>query len=78
MPTAIRPQILDRMFAMGLALPAEILSVFPQRPEGAWGKSQPEDHPGRRAGHRARIAANPDLGVSRSRRQRGAGFAVRQ
>ena len=28
-PTGIRPQILDRMFAMGLPLPQEILSLFP-------------------------------------------------
>jgi pilus assembly protein CpaF len=28
-PTGIRPQILDRMFAMGLPLPPEILSLFP-------------------------------------------------
>jgi len=35
-PTGIRPQILDRMFAMGLPIPQEILVVFPQRPEGEW------------------------------------------
>jgi pilus assembly protein CpaF len=28
-PTGIRPQILDRMFAMGLPLPQEILQLFP-------------------------------------------------
>ncbi len=28
-PTGIRPQILDRMFAMGLPLPQEILALFP-------------------------------------------------
>jgi pilus assembly protein CpaF len=28
-PTGIRPQILDRMFAMGLPLPQEILAIFP-------------------------------------------------
>ena len=28
-PTGIRPQILDRMFAMGLPLPQEILTLFP-------------------------------------------------
>jgi pilus assembly protein CpaF len=28
-PTGIRPHILDRMFAMGLPLPQEILSIFP-------------------------------------------------
>ncbi|HEY8644132.1 MAG TPA: CpaF family protein [Candidatus Dormibacteraeota bacterium] len=35
-PSGIRPQILDRMFAMGLPIPPEILSIFPQRPEGTW------------------------------------------
>jgi pilus assembly protein CpaF len=28
-PTGIRPQILDRMFSMGLPLPQEILALFP-------------------------------------------------
>jgi pilus assembly protein CpaF len=28
-PTGIRPKILDRMFAMGLQLPAEIQALFP-------------------------------------------------
>ena len=35
-PSGIRPQILDRMFAMGLPIPPEILSIFPQRAEGPW------------------------------------------
>ena len=37
--TGIRPQILDKMFAMGLSLPAEILQIFPdprQMAGGAW------------------------------------------
>jgi pilus assembly protein CpaF len=35
--TGIRPQILDRMFAMGLPLPQEILSLFPDpRAAGGW------------------------------------------
>jgi pilus assembly protein CpaF len=35
--TGIRPQILDRMFAMGLPLPQEILTLFPDpRAAGAW------------------------------------------
>ncbi|HUZ90247.1 MAG TPA: CpaF family protein [Candidatus Acidoferrales bacterium] len=33
-PTGIRPQILDRMFAMGLELPTEILSLFPDPRSG--------------------------------------------
>ena len=38
LPTGIRPQILDRMFAMGLPLPTEILSLFPDPRAGAsWG-----------------------------------------
>ena len=39
--TGIRPQILDRMFAMGLALPQEILQIFPdprQMAGGGWNK----------------------------------------
>ena len=34
-PTGLRPKILDRMFAMGLPLPQEILSLFPERQQ-AW------------------------------------------
>jgi pilus assembly protein CpaF len=34
-PTGLRPKILDRMFAMGLALPQEILTLFPER-QTAW------------------------------------------
>jgi len=35
--TGIRPQILDRMFAMGLPLPKEILTLFPDpRQVGGW------------------------------------------
>ncbi len=35
--TGIRPQILDRMFSMGLPLPQEILSIFPDpRVAGGW------------------------------------------
>jgi pilus assembly protein CpaF len=36
-PTGIRPQILDRMFAMGLPLPQEILTLFPD-PRSAAGR----------------------------------------
>jgi pilus assembly protein CpaF len=35
-PTGIRPQILDRMFAMGLPLPQEILTLFPEHRQGGW------------------------------------------
>ena len=36
-PTGIRPQILDRMFAMGLPMPPEILTLFPDpRAKGGW------------------------------------------
>jgi pilus assembly protein CpaF len=34
-PTGLRPKILDRMFAMGLPLPQEILTLFPER-QTAW------------------------------------------
>ena len=34
-PTGLRPKILDRMFAMGLPLPQEILTLFPER-QHAW------------------------------------------
>jgi len=34
-PTGLRPKILDRMFSMGLPLPQEILTLFPER-QSAW------------------------------------------
>jgi pilus assembly protein CpaF len=34
-PTGLRPKILDRMFSMGLPLPQEILTLFPER-QTAW------------------------------------------
>jgi pilus assembly protein CpaF len=34
-PTGLRPKILDRMFSMGLPLPQEILTLFPER-QHAW------------------------------------------
>ncbi|HEX6488423.1 MAG TPA: CpaF family protein [Candidatus Dormibacteraeota bacterium] len=34
-PTGLRPKILDRMFSMGLPLPQEILTLFPERQQ-AW------------------------------------------
>jgi len=37
-PTGIRPQILDRMFTMGLQLPAEIQMLFPDPRSAAQGQ----------------------------------------